>query len=470
MRWVLSLLVLGLATASQASPPSGSLDDFITTQMKISGAPGLAYAVVENGEVYSDARGEILKGSGRSVTPDTPFLLGSISKSFTAMAVMTLAEAGKVELDAPVSRYLDMFADRPVGAITIRQLLSHTSGYSTRQGNDAHTDRTLSEDALSRQVARIAQWSPAYEPGARWAYSNANYQILGAVIEAVSGQGYASYIETEILEPVGMKDSFVADGERHDTMARGHKPWFGGKRAMKASRTQRVIAPAGGVIASANDLARYLAVMMNGEDDIINAESKAAMMSPANGASPYYGFGWSLDPENGTVFHTGTNPGVETLALFLPAERKGAVVLVNSGSGFGFGENAGLLTGVSARALGLDYAGDKGIWSRKALFLTFLLLPPFFIFSMIRAWLHRDRLRAKSGLFGLFSLWFPLLMMIALAWTALYLIPALFGVSIGKLRLFQPDLALMMIAAAATGILLAVFRLGVAYTGKSAAP
>ena len=184
MRCILALLALGMATALQASVPSGSIDDFIVTEMPTSGAPGLAYAVVEDGRIHSEARGEILIGSGREMTPDTPFLLGSISKSFTAMAVMQLVEAGKVDLDTGISHYLQPFVGRPSGAITIRQLLSHTSGYSTLQGNEAPTDHTQGNDALSRQVNRIAQWTPAYKPGAKWEYSNANYQILGALIEA----------------------------------------------------------------------------------------------------------------------------------------------------------------------------------------------------------------------------------------------------------------------------------------------
>ncbi len=468
MRCILALLALGIATALQASVPSGTIDDFITAEMPISGAPGLAYAVVQDGRIHSEARGEILIGSGRKMTPDTPFLLGSISKSFTAMAVMQLVEAGKVDLDTGISHYLQPFSGRPSGAITIRQLLSHTSGYSTLQGNQTPTDLTQSNDALSRQVKQIAQWTPAYKPGAKWEYSNANYQILGALIEVVSGRDYASYIETEILKPIGMEHSFVADGQRHDGMALGHRPWFGTKRPFEQTKTDRVTAPQGGVIASANDLARYLAIMMNGEDDVISAKDKAAMMRPASAASPFYGFGWFVDAEKGTVYHSGSSPGIETLATMVPAEKKGVVVLVNAGSGIGFGETMDLRNGIAARALGLDYAGEGSRWQQKAVFIALALLPFVFLSSMFWAWFHRDALRAKSGLFGLFSLWFPLLTTLGIAWTFFYLIPRLFGLSIGTLRVFQPDLALTMVATAMTGVMWAVFRLGVAYSGRPA--
>ena len=461
---ILALLVLGIASVLQASVPSGSIDDFITAEMPNSGAPGLAYAVVEDGNIHAEARGKILIGSGRKVTPDTPFLLGSISKSFTAMAVMQLVEAGKVELDTGISHYLAVFSDRPSGAITIRQLLSHTSGYSTLQGNDTHADLTGNKDGISRQVRRIAQWAPAYQPATKWEYSNANYEVLGALIEAVSGMKYASYIETKILGPAGMEHSFVADGQSHDSMAVGHRPWFGTKRPLEDTRTDPVTAPQGGVIASARDLARYLAIMMNGKDDIVSAKAKAEMMHPASAVSPFYGFGWFIDTGKETVFHSGSSPGFETLATMVPAKKKGAVVLVNAGSGIGFGETAEHRNGITARALGLDYAGEGNRWQQKAVFAGLVLLPFVFLSSMVWAWFHRGALRAKSGPFGLFSLWFPLLTTFAMAWSFFFLVPQLFGVSVGTLRAFQPDLALTMAATAATGVMWAVFRLGVAYS------
>lgn len=452
---------------SSAREPLQSIDDFVATELPRSGAPGLVYAIVEDGEIQAAARGAIATGAGVAGTADTPFLLGSISKSFTALAVMQFVEGGEVALDAGIATYLPAFADRPSGAITVRQLLSHTSGFSTRQGNYTHIDLTDGEDELARHVDRIAQWNPANEPGLKWEYSNANYQVLGALIETVSGRDFASYVEAEILAPIGMADSFVADGARHETMALAHRPWFGAKRAMQESATHRVIAPAGGVIASAADVARYLAVMMNGEDDVLSAQSKAAMMRPASALSPLYGFGWFVDAETQAVFHTGVSPGMDTLAVLRPAEQRGVVVLVNAGGGFGFGETNNLLSGIGARAFGLDPPQSGPGWSRKALFVMFALLPAFFSLSLIWVSLHREGLRAKSGLAGGFSLWFPLAATLALAWVVVDLIPRLFGVSIITLQRFQPDLVLVMLVGAVTGVVLASARIAIAYSGKA---
>ncbi len=467
MRRAIAILVaLGMSCIVQASTPDRAIDAFIAREMPASGAPGLAYAVVDDGDIRADARGETLKGSGEPVIPDTPFLLGSVSKSFTAMAVMQLVEAGTVDLDTGIGRYLPIFAQAPARDVTLRQLLSHTSGFSTLQGNQAHVDSPRSGDALTRQVARIATWTPPHAPGTHWAYSNANYLILGALIERISGQDYASYITAHILKPLGMTHSFVSDGAHHPGMARGHMPWFGGKRAMADAPTGRIMAPAGGVIASARDVARYLGVMMNGRDDVIRAPSKAMMMRPASDVSPYYGFGWNLDPESGAVYHSGNSPGVETLVSMKPDAGKGAVVLVNAAGGMGFGDTVGLRVGIATLALGEKYDGPGGNWGPKSLYLAIAIVAPLFLIGMVVAWRGRNALRAKSGAFGRFSLWFPLAATLAMAWVFVILIPHLFGTPIANLYRYQPDMTLMLIAGAVTGVAWAVLRLGIAYSGK----
>ncbi len=451
-----------------ARAPSGSVESFIDSELPASGVPGSAYAVVADGEVASvGARGVVELGGEEKVTPDTPFVTGSISKSFTALSVMQLVEAGTVDLDAPVSRYLSAFSERPAGAVTLRQLLSHTSGYSTLQGNASHTDVTGGTDELARRVDRLAQVVPANPPDETWEYSNTNYEILGRVVEVVSGQEFQAYVAKNVLQPVGMANSFVADGEIHEAMATGHTPWFGTKRPLPENGTSRGSAPQGGVVASANDLARYLQTMMNGQDDVLSADGKSLMMRPASATSPFYGLGWKLDPSTGAVWHDGVSPGVETLATMLPAQKKAAVVLVNGGSGFGFEETGHLRSGIAARALGLD--DDYGsAWSRKAFFVSLVVMPIAYLLSMVWAWRRRTQVRAKvtSGLSGLFSLWFPLLTTLAAAWVLVGLVPTLFGTPLGALRLFAPDLVVVLVASAVTGVLWAAFRLGVAYAGR----
>lgn len=429
--------------------------------------PGFAYAIVGHGRVMEvGASGVKRLGADEPVTPDTPFLLGSISKSFTALAVMQLAEAGRLSLDDPISRHLPAFAERPSGAITIRQLLSHTSGLSTFQGLLPAPDAPAAAGPIARRAAGAAAMTPAHAPGAVWEYSNANYQILGRLIEVVSGETYPDYVATHILEPMGMDHTFVSDDEVHPEMATGHRPWFGTKRAMAEHPTDLGTAPQGGIVSSARDMARYMLAMMNGESDVLSAAGKARMMEPASEASPFYGLGWFLDLEKGTVWHSGSSPGIETLLTMIPTEERGVVVLVNAGSGIGFGETAPLRDGITAKALGLSYAGAPSRWGQKATFLSLALLPLAFLLSIAWAFRHREGLRAKSGVMGAFSLWFPLVTTLGAAWVLVVLVPRLFGMPLAAFRLFQPDLALAMIASAITGVLWALVRLGIAYTGR----
>ncbi len=456
--------------AAPADAPDDSIEEFIDKEMPASGVPGLAYAVVDDDAeiTAAGARGVARMGEERKVTTDTPFLTGSISKSFTALAVMQLVEEGKVDLDADVAQYLDTFSGRPAGAITIRQLLSHTSGFSTTQGNEPFSGVTGGQDELAGRVDQIAKTAPANQPGQGWEYSNVNYQVLGRLIEVVSGQDYQAYVAGNILEPVGMGSSFVSDGKVHESMATGHTSWFTTKRALANSATDRGTAPQGGIVASATDLARYMQMMMNGEDDVLSAEGKALMMRPASAASPSYGFGWYVEPDGG-VWHTGASPGFESLAWMLPAQKKGAVVLVNAGGGVGFAETTELRTGIAARGLGIDYDGEGSRWSQKALLIGLVLLPIGYLLGMLWVWRHRAAIRGKSGVGGRFSLWFPLLTTLAAAWVILVLVPGLSGSPLPNLVQFQPDFVLVLIATAVMGVAWAVFRLAVAYTGRSKA-
>lgn len=466
MRWVWAAMLLTVSGVAWATP---STDAMAQSLWQRSSAPGVAYAYIENNEIGAGAHGEVLIGSGEQVTADTPFPLGSISKSFTALAIMQQVEAGQLRLDDAISTYLPAFATGPGETITLRQLLSHTSGYSTLQGNENRLSRDMGDDVLQRQVEQIASWQPANPPGQSWAYSNANYLILGAVIETVTGRSYAEYIETEILDPLGMSRSFVADGSTRPEMVAAHLPWFGGRWALSGRETDRLNAPAGGVIASARDVARYLDMMMNQKDDLISAEHKALMMRPASEVALFYGLGWYVDTTNQMVSHTGLIPGIETLAIMQPAERRAAVVLVNASGGLGFGETVDLRYAVALRGVGMDYSPGGGVWGRKILTLTFWLLPFLFVSGVVIAWLKRSGLRAKTGLSGLFSLWFPFAISLALAWVCLALLPSLFGVSIATLARYQPDWTIGLWASAASGLLWAVLRLGVYHTAGQAA-
>jgi CubicO group peptidase (beta-lactamase class C family) len=468
----LALLVIPFLTGAaqpQAEPQSDPVEVFLDDAMPATAAPGVAWAILDNGEWRSGGRGELVLGRGQPVTGDTPFPLGSISKSFTALAIMQLVEADRLELDGAIADHLDVFAGQSGAAITIRQLLSHTSGYSTLQGNQSHAGLAEDRDDVSARVRHLAMSGPAGPVGSRWQYSNANYLILGALIETVSGLEYGAYVETRILEPLGMDDSFVGGSDRgaHRVVATGHNPWFGGRRPVAVSDqpSGRAMAPAGGVVGSAADVARYLTMMMNGEDDLITAGNKAVMLQPANAVSPHYGLGWFLDAEADAAFHTGLVPGVETIAVLSRSRQRGGVALVNANGGMGFAVTGEILAGMSALALG-EAPGPAGRHlGPKSLYLMVLVLPVIFLAGIITAWLRRDGLRAKSGVLGAFSLYFPVLATGAMAFVFLDLLPKLFGATLMGINPYQPDMVILLLASSVTGLGFAVFRLILAHTG-----
>ncbi len=463
--WVLGALAF-IASALSASTASSELDAFIEAELPKSAAPGLAYARVENGEITAKGFGERAMGSGERVTADTPFPIGSVTKSFTALAIMQLAEAGELNLDDPVSRHLPAFAEGPASEVTLSQLLNHTSGFSTIQGNSHHGNAEASQLDLIEYAGQLAQVAPAHVTGSVWEYSNANYQILGAVIEQKSGESYSEYVKHRIFEPLGMTNSLVAVGPDPSASVTGHRPWFGRVRAFIRGEAYPINAPAGGIVASARDMGRYLAMWLSEEDDIVSTDAKALMLTASYPASPSYGLGWSIDAQRGTISHTGLVPGAETLASFDPVKRIGVVVMVNANGGLGFADTWYLVGGAGARALGQHHEDDGSRWGSRMAYLSIAILPPMFVVFAFVSWRSRAALRAKrDSTPGKVSLWFPAVAMFGLSWFAISLLPHTFGGSISTLQLYQPDFAWFLIATAILAPAWALFRLALAYSG-----
>lgn len=465
VRLLLAALAL-LAPGLSASTTNSQIDAFVEAELPNSAAPGLAYVRVENGEITAEGFGERTKGFGENVTADTLFPIGSVTKSFTALAIMQLVEAKDLALEDPVSQHLPAFAGGPASEVTLRQLLNHTSGFSTVQGNSQHGNADASSFGLVEYAEQLAQVDPAHSAGAVWEYSNANYQILGAVIEQASGENYADYIDDRIFEPLGMTNSVVVVGPDPSNRATGHRPWFGGVRASSSGEGFPINAPAGGISASARDMGRYLAMWLSGEDDIVSANTKAMMVTSSSPASPLYGLGWSIDTQRGTAYHTGLVPGAETLASFSPNEEKGVVVMVNANGGLGFADTWYLIGGVGARAMGQTHADDGSRWGPRVAYLSIAILPPLFVLLAVVSWRGRLALRSKrNSAAGTIGLWFPILAMLGLAWGAIVLLPQVFGGSIATLQLYQPDFAWCLIATAVIAPAWAVLRLVFAYSG-----
>jgi CubicO group peptidase (beta-lactamase class C family) len=247
---------------SKASAPDiVSIDAYISAQMQADHIPGVALDLVHNDQVmHLHGFGEADQ-SGRAVTARTPFILASVTKSFTALAVMQLVEADQIGLDAPVQRYLPWFrvADPATPArITVRHLLSQTS---EQPASACQTDQlTMTLEQFVRSLATVTLDRPV---GSRHEYCSANYDVLGLIEQTVSGQPYSTYIEQHVFAPLQMHDSFASEPEaRRDGLAQGYRWLFGVPAPFDYYNPSDL--PAGSLISSAEDLTHYLLAQMNG--------------------------------------------------------------------------------------------------------------------------------------------------------------------------------------------------------------
>lgn len=202
---VLSLLASCLAPASARAD---KIDDLVKTQMQERNIPGVSIAVVRNGEVVK-AQGYGLSNVELNVaaTPETVYQSGSLGKQFTSMLVMMLVEEGRMSLDDRIGKYIP---DAPATwqNITVRHLLTHTSGISTALYNHINMRQDYTEDELVKEIAALPL---DFQPGEKWSYSNPGYVMLGILVHKATGKFYGDLLREKIFEPLGMTTARIID-------------------------------------------------------------------------------------------------------------------------------------------------------------------------------------------------------------------------------------------------------------------
>lgn len=364
--YVLAIILIFSTTAfsfssSHANEPGLNeerMDDFINHQMLRHGIPGVAVAITQGDEIV------YLKGFGyaapnKAMTPDTPMFIGSLSKSFTSLAIMQLQEQGKLNVDDPVVKYLPSFriADPEASQqITVRNLLNLASGLSDFSYLPEHDADVSTLDSLA--YLRDAELSAPI--GKSFQYFNPNYAILGAIVESVSGMPYGEYVENTIYQPLDMNNSYTDHAEATSAgLPQGYGNFFG--FSIQRRQTFRVYdLPAGYLMMSVNDLSRYLRAQLhegifNGKR-ILSAAGVSDMHTPQPGLDVPYGMGWFAYEKFGLQFieHGGTNENFHTAGILLPEKEMTIAILSNKNSIFHalFG-NQQLNDGVVAIAAGL---------------------------------------------------------------------------------------------------------------------
>jgi len=313
------------------------IDRFITTQMKTHHIPGLALAITHNNQVLH-VKGYSTANNEGPVTAQTQFLMASVSKSFTAIAVMQLVEAGQINLDSPVQTYLPEFTvtDPAIAAkITIRHLLNQVSGLSDLGFPELQVSQAKT---IRDRITSLSQARPVAFPGGQFHYFNPNYEVLARVVEVVSQQPFSAYLQTHIFTPLQMSRTFnattSADAFQGATnMAQGHLMAFGLPFAYP--EMSGYLSGSSGIVSTAEDMANYLIFQSNSgqfkETTLLSESSVGLMHTPPKTIGSSYGMGWVKGSDNGepVIEHGGVLSTFSTDVVLLPKEKYGIALLYN---------------------------------------------------------------------------------------------------------------------------------------------
>ena len=321
--FVLLILPLGIAINAQRTP--SSFDRYLMTQVEKGDFMG-AVLVERNGRIlFKRGYGPADVAWSVPVTPNTKFNIASLTKQFTGMAVVQLAEAGKLRLDDPVSKYYEG-APKAWKDITIYRLLSHTSGLPELKGLDEFTKGIAQPYTPAELISTFRDKPLDFAPGTKWAYSNRGYYLLGYIIEKVSGQKYADYIRMHIFEPLGMNDSGY---DSNTAVIKRHAIGYtkDGNTLRYADYVDWSLPfAAGGIYSTVEDLLRWDQALYT--EKLLTRKWLDKLFTPDPSG---YNYGWFIDQKGGRlkIYHEGSNPGFAAFIVRYPATKTLVVVLSN---------------------------------------------------------------------------------------------------------------------------------------------
>ncbi|MFZ0478586.1 MAG: serine hydrolase domain-containing protein [Terriglobales bacterium] len=313
----------------------GKIDQIAQQALAETAVPSASIAIVQEGAIaYLQAYGDGTIAPRRPALPSMRYSIGSISKQFTAAAVLLLAEQGKLALDDPVSKFVPNLTRG--NEVTIRELLSHTSGYQDFWPQDYVSPFMLQPVTADKILDLWARKPLDFEPGTDWQYSNTNYVIAGLIVEKASGEPLLQFLSEHIFAPLGMKSVMNIDQRRlTDTDATGYLRYALGPLRVAPKEGKGWLFAAGELAMPAEDLAKWDISLMN--QTLLKPASYAALEQEAvlkNGFGTRYGLGVSVRDELGhrAIEHGGEVSGFTAHNLVFPDEKLAVVVLTNEDS------------------------------------------------------------------------------------------------------------------------------------------
>nr|WP_314463662.1 serine hydrolase domain-containing protein [uncultured Clostridium sp.] len=343
--FVLTILILFSVFPTQSyamsNAQSAAIQTLLDDACRISGVPGMSISILDEDEVFFFSSGYENREKGLPANENTLYELASVSKAFTGMGILLLEEQGRLSMTDPVQKYLPWFTLKYQGkavdmqSLTLSNFLSHTSGLT----NIRHTQNIPqgnTPDLLHKTVEMLAGAELAFPPGERYSYGTVNYDVLGLVIEAVSGQSYEDFMREQVFQPLGLYQTYVykEDAKATGHLAQGYRSSFFITTPYNAP-DYAGNKPAGYLISCTKDMARWMGIQMGIVQDIperfravIETSHQGDRSVPAvNGR--FYAAGWSVNADQTVLEHTGGNPNFRTEVVILPNERKAVCLLTN---------------------------------------------------------------------------------------------------------------------------------------------
>jgi D-alanyl-D-alanine carboxypeptidase len=339
------LLSISAATSRIDAQPAQTFDlaalqqtaDRIAAEHLAAGTPAINIAVSRNGEmVFTKGYGKADVETGADATQSTVHRIGSLTKQFTAAAILRLVDQQKLSLDDSVGKFFPDYPARGRG-VTIRQLLTHTSGITTAPPDrDPKRRERLKTDFTDAELMELFANQPlAFEPGTKFEYSNAGYMLLGLIVKKITGSEYGTWLERELLRPLGLQQTWYCDPTRIIPGRAAGYERRDGNLVNATYLSMTIPSAAGALCSSASDLARWTDLLHAGR--ALSPESTRAMLTQAkltNGQAVPYTFGIRIDRRNRrqTLHHGGSISGFRSFLAHYPADRLTIAVLTNLGT------------------------------------------------------------------------------------------------------------------------------------------
>ncbi|MGH9458379.1 MAG: serine hydrolase domain-containing protein [Thermoanaerobaculia bacterium] len=310
----------------QTAIPAAAIDA-LASQAIAAGVPGISIAVSHGNAAYANGYGFTDSGKANAVTPESIFQIASVTKQFTAAAILALEEEGRLTTFDPVTQWIPEL-DLGGRLVTIEQLLTHTSGL--RPGLELLVDPYSALD-LATAIELIEEHGFVAEPGTREEYNNGGYWLLGVVIERAAEMPYAQYLKERLFEPAGLRRTAYCGVAPASPVPAGFLQ-LGNAAVPVAPIDMSVAFAAGALCSTASDLVRWSDALAAGM--VISLASYQKMIAPgrlADGSTLYYGLGVGLGTieERFATSHAGTIVGFESYLVHVPSERLAVAVLVN---------------------------------------------------------------------------------------------------------------------------------------------